>query len=58
MPTFILFRVVIKMASEDEKGLTEAVVTCEGNLHDPDFSTRFQVLVDKLKALLYTSTYF
>jgi len=43
------------MAGEDEKGLTEAVVTCEGNLHDPDFSARFQVLVDKLKALLYTS---
>ncbi len=46
---------ISEMASEDEPSLTEAVVTCEGNLHDPDFSTRFHALVDKLKALLHTS---
>jgi len=43
------------MASEDEKDFAEAVVTCEGNLHDPDFSTKFQLIVDKLKRLLYKS---
>ncbi|CAG7629669.1 unnamed protein product [Allacma fusca] len=45
-----------EMAPEDERDLIEAVVTCEGNLHDPDFSDRFQSIVSKLKSILYTTT--
>ncbi|CAL8131690.1 unnamed protein product [Orchesella dallaii] len=43
------------MAAGDEQDLIEAVVTCEGNLHDPDFQDRFRSLVDKLKTVLYIS---
>ena len=44
------------MASDDDEAdFAEAIVTCEGNLHDPDFSTKFQLIVDKLKRLLYKS---
>lgn len=44
------------MAAGDEKDLIEAVVTCEGNLHDPDFQDRFRTLVDSLKTALYISS--
>jgi len=46
------------MATGDDLDLVEAVVTCEGNLHDPDFSERFQVLVGKLKSLIYCKSKF
>lgn len=41
--------------AENESEFAEAIVTCEGNLHDPDFLTKFQLIVDKLKSLLYKS---
>lgn len=40
------------MASGDGRDLIEAVVTCEGNLHDADFSERFQILLGNLKKIL------
>ncbi len=46
-----------EMATGDESNLIEAVVTCEGNIHDPDFSERFQILLGNLKTLLSKCIY-
>lgn len=52
----MVFCKLSEMARGDEKDLIEAVVTCEGNLHDPDFQDRFRELVTKLKSALYISS--
>jgi len=51
-----LFLFTAEMAPDDGTDLIEAVVTCEGNLHDPDFNDRFQILLGNLKSLLYKSS--
>lgn len=38
--------------AEDSDGTLEAVVICEGDLHDPDFPKKFRSLLGKLKSIL------
>lgn len=40
------------MAADSDGDLIETVVTCEGDLGDPEFSQKFQIIVDRLNALL------
>lgn len=40
-----------KMAA-DSDGVLKAVVICEGDLHDPDFPTKFRSLLGQLKSIL------
>ncbi|CAG0912761.1 unnamed protein product [Notodromas monacha] len=40
------------MTSDDADDLLEAVVVCEGNIHDPNFVNRFPGIVRKLKCIL------
>lgn len=54
----IIYCAYTEMAAGDEQDLIEAVVTCEGNLHDPDFQDKFRTLVDSLKSALYISSEF
>lgn len=43
------------MAADSDGDLIETVVTCQGDLTDPDFPTKFQEIVDKLNGLLCKS---
>lgn len=36
----------------DSDGVLKAVVICEGDLHDPDFPTKFRSLLGQLKSIL------
>lgn len=56
-PLTFLFHFAILEMAQPKTHFIEAVLTCEGNLHDPDFSTKFQVIVDNLKHLLDTSKF-
>lgn len=38
--------------AEDSDGTLQAVVICEGDLHDPDFPQKFRSLLGKLKSIL------
>ena len=38
--------------AEDSDGTLQAVVICEGDLHDPDFAKKFRSLVGRLKTIL------
>ncbi|XP_067214697.1 serine-rich adhesin for platelets-like isoform X5 [Linepithema humile] len=40
------------MAADSDGDLIETVVTCEGDLGDPEFPQKFQIIVDRLNALL------
>ncbi|XP_014469463.1 PREDICTED: uncharacterized protein LOC106741710 isoform X2 [Dinoponera quadriceps] len=40
------------MAADSDGDLIETVVTCEGDLGDPEFPEKFNTIVDSLKALL------
>ncbi|XP_076230883.1 uncharacterized protein LOC143177025 isoform X2 [Calliopsis andreniformis] len=40
------------MAADSDGDLIETVVTCEGNLEDPEFPHKFKIIVDHLKSLL------
>ncbi|XP_012146297.1 uncharacterized protein LOC100875083 isoform X3 [Megachile rotundata] len=40
------------MAADSDGDLIQTVVTCEGNLEDPEFRHRFKTIVDRLKSLL------
>ncbi|XP_043278551.1 serine-rich adhesin for platelets-like isoform X2 [Venturia canescens] len=40
------------MAADSDGDLIETVVTCEGDLGDPEFPHKFKVIVDRLKYLL------
>jgi hypothetical protein len=40
------------MAADSDGDLIETVVTCEGDLGDPSFPRKFQVIVNCLKTLL------
>lgn len=40
------------MAADSDGDLIETVVTCEGDLGDPEFPNKFKVIVDRLKYLL------
>lgn len=40
------------MAADSDGDLIETVVTCEGDLGDPEFPQKFKNIVDRLKALL------
>ena len=48
MPTFF----VVAMAADSDGDLIETVVTCQGDLTDPDFPSKFQNIVDQLNCLL------
>jgi len=43
------------MAADSDGELVETVVTCQGNLHDPEFPHRFQNILDRLENLLCKS---
>lgn len=40
------------MAADSDGDLIETVVTCEGDLGDPDFPRKFQVIVNRLSSLV------
>lgn len=40
------------MAADSDGDLIETVVTCEGDLGDPEFPQKFQIIVDRLNSLL------
>lgn len=40
------------MAADSDGDLIETVVTCEGDLTDPEFPQKFEIIVDRLNALL------
>ncbi|XP_017762431.1 PREDICTED: uncharacterized protein LOC108552415 isoform X2 [Eufriesea mexicana] len=40
------------MAADSDGDLIQTVVTCEGNLEDPEFPHKFKIIVDHLKFLL------
>lgn len=40
------------MAADSDGDLIETVVTCEGDLEDPEFPHKFKIIIDRLKALL------
>ncbi|XP_066580892.1 serine-rich adhesin for platelets-like isoform X2 [Prorops nasuta] len=44
---------MIVMAADSDGDLIETVVTCEGDLGDPEFPHKFQIIVDRLKTLLH-----
>lgn len=40
------------MAADSDGDLIETVVTCEGDIDDPEFPDKFKVIVDRLKSLV------
>jgi len=40
------------MAADSDGDLIETVVTCEGDLTDPHFPQKFEIIVDRLNTLL------
>lgn len=38
--------------AEDSDGTLQAVVICEGDLHDPEFPKKFRALLGNLKQIL------
>lgn len=40
------------MAADSDGDLIETVVTCEGDLEDPEFPRKFEIIVDHLNILL------
>lgn len=40
------------MAADSDGDLIETVVTCEGDLGDPEFPRKFEIIVDHLNTLL------
>ncbi|XP_043516121.1 uncharacterized protein LOC122531903 isoform X2 [Frieseomelitta varia] len=40
------------MAADSDGDLIQTVITCEGNLEDPEFPHKFKIIVDHLKSLL------
>jgi len=46
------------MAADSDGEVIETVVTCEGNLDDPDFSEKFDNLISQLGELLCSSKLF
>ena len=40
------------MAADSDGDLIEAVVTCEGDLGDPQFPHKFKIIVDRLNSLV------
>lgn len=44
------------MAADSDGDLIEAVVTCEGDLGDPEFPHKFKIIVDRLNTLVCKGT--
>ena len=42
---------------EDGDGVVEAVLTCQGDIDDPDFPARCQKMFDRLSQVLNNSEY-
>lgn len=45
------------MAADSDGDLIETVVTCEGDLGDPEFAHKFKVIVERLETLLCQGIY-
>lgn len=45
------------MAADSDGEVIETVVTCEGNLDDPDFSEKFDNFISRLGELLCSSKF-
>lgn len=45
------------MAADSDGDLIETVVTCEGDLGDPEFALKFKVIVERLETLLCQGKY-
>ncbi|KAF4518811.1 hypothetical protein B566_EDAN008139 [Ephemera danica] len=43
---------LVEMAADSDGDVIETVVTCEGDLKDPDFPEKFNFIVQQLKGLL------
>lgn len=43
---------ILEMAADSDGDLIETVITCEGDIGDPEFPHKFQVIVDQLKSLV------
>ena len=43
---------IVVMAADSDGDLIQTVITCEGNLEDPEFPHKFKIIVDHLKSLL------
>lgn len=48
----ILICCILVMAADSDGDLIQTVITCEGNLEDPEFPHKFKIIVDHLKSLL------
>lgn len=46
------------MAADSDGDLIETVITCEGNIGDPDFPRKFKVIKDRLKFLVCKGKFF
>ena len=44
------------MAADSDGDLLETVVTCEGDVGDPEFPSKFKVIVNRLESLVCKGT--
>jgi len=51
-----VYRGLLEMATDSGGELTEAVITCEGDMKDPQFPLKFGRLVQRLKSVIFHGT--